>query len=357
LDRRVAQCVNGEFTLEVPEGDYLLVANPLGASPGRLQVNVGAGEQVDGLVIECTEQGGRIAGRVTMRDGKSPVGASVRLGQEGGSFASLVPMLEDLQVRMVSVNEDGSFEFTHLSGGNYRLTAHLEGYADGVSNPVMLQDGGTVGGVQIVLGSGGRLEGTVILGKEVSPGAIVTLVGAGGYRKVVTSDRNGQYHIDDIPPGEYLAAAISPNAVMSGKFVPAHGQVVIRDGQTTQYNFGDTQGATVEGLCTPPPPLGQLGFAILRLAGTGDEVSQLDFRTLSTWFTGDMSNVPSVVGLAQVDRDGWFQIENAPEGSYSLDVYYITVNNLLTSGGKRVFSTMIDIAGKEPISLQIAATP
>ncbi|MDX9972962.1 MAG: carboxypeptidase-like regulatory domain-containing protein, partial [FCB group bacterium] len=213
----------------------------------------------------------------------------------------------------------------------------------------------TVGGVEIVLGSGGRLQGTVILDGEAAPGAVVTISGM-GFNRVVTADRNGQYLIEGIPPGQYLAAAMSPEAIAAGRFAPSHGQVVIVEGQTTQYNFGDAQGATVEGLCTPPPSTGSMGFAVLRIAGTGAEVSQLDFRSLTSIFMGDMSSVPSIVGLAPVDRDGWFQIENAPEGSYSLDVYYLTLGNFVTSQGRRVFSTMIDIRGKETVSLQIAAT-
>jgi hypothetical protein len=350
-----AQCTNGEFSLEVPKGEYMLIANPQGASPGRAQVSVDAGETVNGVVIEVTIEGGSVAGRVVLRNGQSPAGASVRLGREGGSFAPPMPMMENLEFRTMQVGDDGAFKFDRLAGGTYRVIAQLEGYAEGNSGPVELRDGQSKGGVEVVLGSGGGLQGNVVIDGEVAPGAIVTVTGA-GFNRVVRADRNGQYVFENLPPGEYLAAAISPDQVTAGRYLPSHGRVVIQDGRVTYYNFGDPQGATVEGLCTPPPPLGRMGFAVLRIAGTGEEVSELNFRNLTSMLTGDMSSLSSIVGLAQIDRDGWFQIENAPEGSYSLDVYYLTMSNLVNSNAQRVYSTMLNIVGEDTVSLQIAAT-
>ena len=102
-----------------------------------------------------------------------------------------------------------------------------------------------------------------------------------------------------------MASAISLDQARMGRFIPSHGTVEIRENQTTVFNFGDQTGATLEGLCSPPPAVGKMGFALLRIQGSGPDTSQLNMRDMMSWFNAEGSAAASfVVGFAQVDSDG-----------------------------------------------------
>ncbi len=345
---------SGSFNLPLPAGTYTLVASAPGLVPGKTAVEVEAGEITRDVVIYLSERGAAIRGRVVTRDGKSPAGATVQIGSKGASFAGLEPLIEQNEIRPQTVGEDGRFEFAPLAAGAYVLSAQLTGYAQALAGPIEVEEGKVVSGVELTLGSGGVLRGTVTIAGEVAPGAVVTVVG-NGISRVATADHNGQYVLENLPEGVYLASAMAPDALASGNFAPSHGQVEIREGQTTVYNFGQQGGATVEGFCQPPPPSGKLAFAVLRVAGMGPDVAQLDLRDMLSWFaSGDIESAAAyIVGFASVDRDGYFRIDNAPPGEYVLDVMYVDLGMFMSRGGRQAFSAPVSIVDDQPVQLDI----
>lgn len=343
------------FSLSLPAGDYTLIASSPGLTSGRVDVTVEASKSTDAGTIYVRQNGGRISGRVVTRDGRSPAGAMVSCGLDGGaSFAELLPMLEEQRQLGFQVGENGAFEFKNLSAGNYRVTATLIGYAQGASGTIALGDGKSVTGVDVILGSGGKLFGYVSRGGRIVPGAVITLVGR-GVNKTATTDRTGQYAIEEIPAGDYLASAVILEEVQGGNFSPIHKNVTISDGQSVQCDFTDAEGTTITGLCTPPPNAGEQGFAVLRIAGMGDEIATLNLRDIVGMFASeDLSVASYLVGMGQLDRDGYFEILNAPQGTYSLDIFYVNIAQLMTGGARRTYSQSITIQGEPKIELNIA---
>jgi hypothetical protein len=343
---------DGRFRLSLSAGTYTLVASAPELTSARKGTTVEAGSVTDVGTLYLRQRGASIRGRVVVRGGGNPGGAEVSLGHEGGSFAGVLPIFDEKRGKAVTVGADGAFEFTHLEAGAYTVTARLAGYADGRSDVVTLGEGQAVAGVEVVLGSGGTLRGSVSIGGKAAPGALVTAV-SGGSRKTATADRNGQYLIEALPAGEYLVTAVSVEQVSRGSFAPVHAQARVEVGKTTVCNLGDEKGATIEGFCIPAPPPGKMGFAVLRLAGAGDEIASLNLRDLMSWFGVEGSAGGAIVGFSPVEgSDGYFKIENAPHGQYVLDIFYLNMADVFGRGGQRVATGVIEITGDQTLEVR-----
>ena len=345
---------DGKFELRLPAGAYTLEARASGLTPGRKPVTLAMGEQLDGVTLYVSRRGGHIRGRVVTADGKSPAGAVVWIGREGGSLGSLLAMAADMQQRGVQVGDDGRVEFSNLAPDTYALFAKRQGYAQGRSGPVTVPEGRSVSGVEILLGFGGALQGYVTIDGALKVGAVVTIVGD-GVADMTTTDRNGFYRIEGLAAGTYLASAASlePAQAMA-LFAPLHASVEIYEGRTTVHNFGEEIGAAVVGYCDPAPPVGTFGFAVVRMPGAPGAMSGLNLRNPASWFTGDTTAGNFIVGVAQIGRDGYFRIDNVPEGTFIVDVLYLNLGEVLSGGGRAAYETTITVTGTEEIQLDIS---
>jgi len=257
------------------------------------------------------------------------------------------------QQRGVQVGADGLFEFSNLSAGTYTLRARLEGYAQGQSAPVQLVDGQAVSGIEIVIKLGSALEGYVAFNGRPEPGAIVTVVG-NGISEMTTSDSNGFYRIAQLPAGSYLASAVSlTGGAAAGLFSPLHARVEIVDGITTTYNFGEPTNTALTGLCTPVPPPGSIGYAVLHLPGGPTDVASLNFTNPASWFQDSSASANYVVGMSTVDRDGYFRMDNLVEGEYLLDVFYAGLADVFSGNVRQVYSGVAKIVNGQVTELDI----
>lgn len=322
---------DGSFEISLAPGEYTLEARSPGLTPGRTQVSVRAGQDVDGVRIELRQAGGRIRGRVVTADGAPAAGALTWLST-GGTFNYFGGMDGDRPSRNVQVGADGSFEFERLAAGTYTVMASLEGYAQSKSAPIELGDGKTVSDVRIVLSGGGSLQGTVEFDGQLAAGALVTVAGD-GFAEVATSDANGRYRIDGIPPGDYMASAVSldGNPIM-GLVAPLHGRVTIAEGQVTTYNFGEPTHTALEGLCTPVPQMGTYGFAILLVPGAPIDLRTLNFMNPTSLFQDSSSLMQYIVGMSPVGADGYFRMDNLIQGEYTLIVIYASMGEIMSGG-------------------------
>jgi hypothetical protein len=186
------------------------------------------------------------------------------------------------------------------------------------------------------------------------PGAMVTVIG-NGVSEMSSADQNGQYFIDGLAAGTYMATAVSFEGQGTDQFAPMHAQVEIREGETTVLNFGEEGGATVQGLCTPPPTGGVLGFAVLRVPGSSSAMTGLNLTNPADWFAGAGSDgAPSVVGMSPIRDDGYFQIENCPDGTFQLDIMYVNMGEAMSGTGQPRTSQTVSVRGDETIDLNIS---
>jgi len=354
-DLRNFNNADGSFELALSPGDYTIEATAQGLTPGRQTVSVVEGQRVDGVTLYVSQSGGVIQGQVQTTDGGIPAGATVWIGgATEAQFGRLVDMVAQTQRRGVQVGSDGRFEFRNLADGTYTVFAQAEGYAQGSSGPVQVAQSRTVTGVVVVLGGGGRLQGYVTRNGVSLPGAMVTVIG-NGISEMASADQNGQYAIEGLAAGSYMATAVSFEGQGTDLFAPMHAQVEIREGETTVHNFGEEGGATVQGLCTPPPTGGIIGFAVLRVPGSASALTGLNLTNPADWFGGtEAGGAPTVLGMSPIRDDGYFEIENCPEGNYQLDILYVNLGEAMSGTGKPRTSQTVSISGEETIELNIS---
>ncbi len=354
-DMRSFNNPDGSFELSLSAGAYTVEASAQGLTPGRQEITLAEGQRVDGVTLYVSQAGGVIQGTVQTTDGRIPVGATVWVGGASESqFGRLVDMVAQTQRRGMQVGSDGRFEFRNLGDGTYTIFAQAEGYAQGNSGPVQVLQSRTVSGVVVLLGGGGRLQGYVTRNGAYLPGAMVTVIG-NGVSEMSSADQNGQYFIDGLAAGTYMATAVSFEGQGTDLFAPMHAQVEIREGETTVHNFGEEGGATVQGLCTPPPTGGVLGFAVLRVPGSSSAMTGLNLTNPADWFAGAGSDgAPSVVGMSPIRDDGYFQIENCPDGTFQLDIMYVNMGEAMSGTGQPRTSQTVSVRGDETIDLNIS---
>lgn len=328
----------GHFNLALAPGLYTLEAKAVGLTPGRTEVEVEAGEDLDGVEILLSQAGARIEGRVVVtQGGQSPQGALVWVGT-APTAATPEPGAVDsgAEPEAVQVGEDGAFEFANLTADTYYVFGRLAGYAQGMAGPIQVGEGQTQSGVVLELGVGSALEGYVAFDGRLTAGAIVMAAGLeNGVTEMATSDEQGQYRIEKLPPGPYLASAvrIGGGGSVAGLFSPLHARVEIVEGVTTVHNFGEPTNTAVIGLLTPPPPAGTIAYAILHLPGVPIDIAALNVANPMSWL-GDASSLANfVVNLAPIERDGYFRMDNLAEGEYQIEIVYSNLGDVLASGG------------------------
>jgi hypothetical protein len=344
---------DGTFRLFLPEGTYELSATAPKYTPGQTTVTVQEGGTTDCGTLYISQAGGRIEGFVTLLDGKTPAGGSAWISQGGAlSMIEQIPGMTD-GGGQVSLGADGSFVFERLPQGQYTVVAEVAGYAQGRSAPVLLSENQTAAGVRVTLGMGGTLQGFVMQRGEPKPGSIVTIVG-NGVTRVNTADQNGQYRIDAIPEGTYTASAlnIDPEQLMQS-FSPMQARVDIREGQVTTHNFGDETGATIAGTCKPAPRTGRMGFAVVHM-GTPGILGDLRLTDPRSWFEGESPEGALISGMAQIQRDGYFEITNIQPGQYTLDIYYVSFGETLSGNMRVMYSVPLVVEGQEAQNLTIS---
>lgn len=212
----------GNFELKgVPEGSYLLVAEKPVRSQndklmwGRRNVRVGDADLKN--VEIAIRRGVEVSGRIVV-DGKANVDLARLTGVLAPAQTSPIRGFMP-EVGKASVKPDGSFVFQDVPEGNYRINfspISAGFYLKAVQTPDVLVTGVTVirgqpvQSLELTLSSGvARLEGTVMKDQQPFPGATVVLVpdserrSQPGYYRQTLSNRQGQFVLQNIIPGDY----------------------------------------------------------------------------------------------------------------------------------------------------------
>ncbi|WP_328293912.1 MFS transporter [Kineococcus sp. NBC_00420] len=187
---------NGAYELPVPTGGtYLLITAAGHLSPHATLVAVGS----SALTHDVT-----LAGRSALTG---------RVQQERSGVPGALVTLTDVTGRVVgstTTDAEGGYTFDGLSGGTYVLTTRSGRSRPTARSTEVGDDEALV--VDLLLGSGGRVTGTVTAGagSTAHAGATVTLVDATGRAaEVTTTDVDGRYEFSDVAGGNYTVTASS----------------------------------------------------------------------------------------------------------------------------------------------------
>jgi uncharacterized protein (DUF2141 family) len=173
--------------------------------------------------------------------------------------------------RTAITEDDGSFQFTGVPSGRYRITATRAGFVTtvfGASRPdrpgkyVVVADGATLAGITIKVPRGAVISG-VVLDTNSQPLASATVRALryaieNGERRLVsthqnvTTDDRGEYRIFGLAAGEYVVAA----SVQAAEWVTAGIQRILND-DITRAKLGlrasPSEPQRSEGLARPTP--------------------------------------------------------------------------------------------------------
>ncbi|MGC6486018.1 MAG: carboxypeptidase regulatory-like domain-containing protein [Planctomycetota bacterium] len=212
--------------------------------------------------------------------------------------------------RAAMTDSSGAFTVPALSAGEYRFTARHPDMAKASTKNVVVVAGVPSPPVEIVLDAGGAVEGTVTgLGmRPLSDALMVAFSLQAGTVRSGTTDPNGYYKIDGLPPGQYVVfksrlderADNVPLELMSNMRLKT---VTVRRGRTARLDVHDE---------------GEDG---VRLFGTVRENGEPVPRALITMLGSDRQGLLGMgVRANAADMSGRYELVGVKPGDYVMQV-------------------------------------
>ncbi|WP_036218360.1 beta-sandwich domain-containing protein, partial [Calidithermus chliarophilus] len=265
----------GNFTLSgVPAGEYTVVAERAGyaRASGAVQVRSGKAASLE-LSLAQPQTVGRVTGKATLQGASDHSG--VQLFLAGTSYAAFT-------------GPDGSYALEGVAPGTYQLTAQYAGYAS-ASTTVTVTVGQTATAADLSLAKP-QTVGSVS-GKATRQGAsdhtgVQVFVAGTGFSAL--TDRDGNYRLDGLAPGDYQLTAQYPG------YAAATTAVSVTAGQTAN--------APVLSLAKPET-VGKI---------TGKVTSS------AAPLPGVIVYLPGTQYAAISADDGSYVLEGVPPGNYTL---------------------------------------
>ncbi len=151
---------------------------------------------------------------------------------------------------------DGSFTLEHLPAGRVDLSAAAVGYVRGTLNGVEVTDGKTTANVELRLDPAGRVSGRVTSRDGETLSGVYVSVMQGGARggtisDSATTDSNGEFKLESVPPGDQQIAfskqgyVRQEKSVESGAGKESRVDVVLDHGLEMQGRVIDESGQAV----------------------------------------------------------------------------------------------------------------
>ena len=333
---------DGSFEMRVNAGAYRLEAKAEGYAPSRVEVEVQAGQIMDGVKLILDNRGGTISGTVYAGDGASVQGAQVTLIEAASPAEAMMMMASAGGANTQQVGADGSFSFENLAAGSYIVVAKHPRYATGTSDMIDLAQAGKQDNVRVRLGTGGAVEGYVYRQGAASAGAVVMIVG-NGTTKSATTDQSGHYMIDGLATGTFQAMVTEISSGDINSIYGARGlQVTVTEGQTARCDFGNQTGTRIEGQCVPGPTSMLGGRVVLHMPGPGPVP------------LGGMADMSQLMGQSTgINPMGTFTLEDVPQGDWQLDVFYFEMGGANPLQVRYVHTQVVTVAESQVIPLTL----
>ena len=174
----VSYLTPGTYTVETP-GYWLavpvqVVVPPNGAATG-VSVVVNRGGIIEGTVRQST-------------DGAPLAGATIQANGGGLSFSA-------------TTSADGTYILSGLPAGSFSVSAGGDSFVGQQISAVASTPGQPTTGIDFALTLGATVQGLVTSGGAPLAGATVTVVSPSGAASSATTDAEGHYLINDVPPG------------------------------------------------------------------------------------------------------------------------------------------------------------
>ncbi len=316
---------DGRFELDdVPAGKWDVEVTASGYQRGRAAgISVEEGGSAEGVEVRLT-RGAAILGRVLeARSGRPVMDASVRAdAATGPRLSRMGPEPGDNEA---SSDAEGRFEITGLGPGPYRVTASHPSWNE-TTTSVELKD--APASVEIRLGQGGTITGTVVSAAHPVVGASVMLAAAGeGFRgpfggeQEAISDDAGRFRFERLTPGRYAATAS-----LRGQSSPPVDVVLPTADAVQDVSLVLAEGATIRGRVSGLPEAARAGVSV---SAHGPE---------------------SYFASTRTGADGTFELTGAPHGSIALSA---RAGDFM-GGGMRTATANVAIAdGQSEVAAEI----
>ncbi|MCC6797574.1 MAG: carboxypeptidase regulatory-like domain-containing protein, partial [Candidatus Hydrogenedentes bacterium] len=329
---------DGAFQLDgLPSGTVTIGAYHPTHAGANVQVSVAPGKTTQADIM--LGGGGTVRIRIT-ENGQPATGAYAGLQEKTSSDSTAK-----------DPDANGVVEFTNVPAGNYRAYGGLrdtggQGYPSrNQGKEIVVSEGGTTE-VALDFASGtASVAGTMAFnGQPPTRGWLqVTTSGtdtSGEESRHVEVDANGQFRIENLPPGQVRLRANG----MLGESAPVSRQqtVELADGRTTEVNFELGGGGTISGTVSGSPSEGYTGVALARGNIT------LPARTTQEEFMKLHRDEAIVSGAAVDPATGAFTIPGVEPGQYT-----VCATTADSSGAVRCATAHVNVTEGETVTVSL----
>jgi hypothetical protein len=290
-DRKPYTSPDGKFRVErVEPGDVGIRAYAPGYAPAAQVVRgVRSGETSTGVTIRLNA-GGIVEGHVRTSAGEPIPGVQIVAGADLDEHSEGTPDL-------ATTNSEGMFRLDSLALQTVQILAHHEDYID--SKITVTPKAGAVTSVDIVMGHGGTVTGVVRKNGKPAAGLDVDASGADVEDCFATTETDGSYTLNNVPPGE-MHVEVSSDLGGRGTLRMSKVVHVVSD-RSVVVDFDLSSGtASVEG----------------KVSSGGQPVRHARVTALPTDL--DSGATLSSDADAETGEDGTYKIEGVPAGKISL---------------------------------------
>jgi hypothetical protein len=264
--------------LEMEPGQYAVPFTGPGQSRLRLRADGFLPKKTEPMWVADTstvlevalERGCLIRGSLREAGSGRPLQAAwigLGLPKDAGSTGSTTAFGADpMLFRSHTVTQkEGDFVFAGLEPGNYLLRARVPGFCEALTGPIRLAASGDVAEPTLELVRGGEIHGTVRGLDQKGLAAIqVSALRSDGLLLIGVSDRQGQFFLGPLEPGEYDVAAqayetveserlhLSRSAVVRPKGPIRSRRIRVRSAEISRcdLDIADPQQGTLSGMIT-----------------------------------------------------------------------------------------------------------
>lgn len=217
---------------DLAPGGYRVTCQATGYEPATAEAIIAAGQATTkDFALTANTTTGKLVGTVRNAGNQVVGGATIKAVATGIEQSA-------------TSNGDGRYEFAELPAGTYRVYCQATGYANTVAENVVVTAGHTTeqNFALATTQTHGRVIGTVRnSANEVLHGAQVTAV-ATGTNKSASSNADGRYEIESLPPGTYKVYCAA-----TGYQSKVTQNVTVTAGQATEVNFALTPNEQAKG--------------------------------------------------------------------------------------------------------------